>query len=336
MTGACDVYSLALVLYEAWTGSNPVRAQSPAATARRVGRPLPSLRSRRRDLPPELCEVVDAALDPDPSTARRPRELRQVLREVEPELSDGGRPGGARDARALRHHRRARRAPACAPCCTAPARRADARGAAGARAAGSALGPRLLAGAGAGALVLVALESLGPTPPVLSRAGGARPRPWRWRSCRGWAGWRPRPACACGWPVPRPAGRAPPWSSRGAGGRAPAAAARGAAVVAAGAGAPCWGRSPWRRCSWRWPGSRPRRGAARAWRRRASVWLAVAEVVHRPRAAVRHRRGHRRPLGLGGLGAGRRPRRPVAAAVLAGARARRWSGRRSRCCWRCC
>ena len=66
MTGATDVYSLALTLYEAWTGANPVRADSPAATARRVGRSLPPLRSRRRDLPPELCEVIDAALDPDP------------------------------------------------------------------------------------------------------------------------------------------------------------------------------------------------------------------------------------------------------------------------------
>src|SRR5918992_6400348 len=42
-TAASDVYSLALTLYEAWTGSNPVRAGGPAATARRLGRPLPSL-----------------------------------------------------------------------------------------------------------------------------------------------------------------------------------------------------------------------------------------------------------------------------------------------------
>jgi eukaryotic-like serine/threonine-protein kinase len=36
-TPASDVYSLALTLYEAWTGSNPVRAGGPAATARRLG-----------------------------------------------------------------------------------------------------------------------------------------------------------------------------------------------------------------------------------------------------------------------------------------------------------
>ena len=35
--GAADLYSLALVLYEALTGVNPVRGRTPAATARRIG-----------------------------------------------------------------------------------------------------------------------------------------------------------------------------------------------------------------------------------------------------------------------------------------------------------
>lgn len=90
VTAACDVYSLALTLYEAWTGTNPVRAQGPAATARRVGLALPPLRSLRRDLPPELGEVVDAALDPDPAYRPSPAELRAVLSEVEDGLSDEG------------------------------------------------------------------------------------------------------------------------------------------------------------------------------------------------------------------------------------------------------
>ena len=46
-----DLYALALVLYEALAGANPVRGPSPAATARLVGTVLPALRSRRRDLP---------------------------------------------------------------------------------------------------------------------------------------------------------------------------------------------------------------------------------------------------------------------------------------------
>ena len=79
VTAACDVYSLALTLYEAWTGTNPVRARGAAATARRLGMALPPLRSIRDDLPADLAEVVDAALDPDPHYRPAPAELREVL-----------------------------------------------------------------------------------------------------------------------------------------------------------------------------------------------------------------------------------------------------------------
>src|SRR3954469_15962503 len=61
-----DLYSLALVLYEALAGHNPVRAGSPAATARRVGTGLPPLRKARRDLPAALCLALDRPLAPDP------------------------------------------------------------------------------------------------------------------------------------------------------------------------------------------------------------------------------------------------------------------------------
>jgi len=85
-----DVYSLALTLYEAWAGFNPVRGASPAATARQVGAPLPPLRRQRRDLPAALCEVVDAALDPDPGYRPSLGELREVLADAEGELTDEG------------------------------------------------------------------------------------------------------------------------------------------------------------------------------------------------------------------------------------------------------
>jgi hypothetical protein len=85
-----DVYALALTLYEAWAGFNPVRGESPAATARQVGAQLPPLRRQRRDLPAALCEVIDAALDPDPQYRPPLSELRELLDESDGELSEAG------------------------------------------------------------------------------------------------------------------------------------------------------------------------------------------------------------------------------------------------------
>jgi len=74
-----DVYSLALVLYEAFSGENPVRAETPAATARRIGRPIPSLAVRRPDLPRELCEGIDWALLADPAERATLADLSDCL-----------------------------------------------------------------------------------------------------------------------------------------------------------------------------------------------------------------------------------------------------------------
>ncbi|MFL5894854.1 MAG: protein kinase domain-containing protein [Thermoleophilaceae bacterium] len=90
VTWEADVYALALSLYEAWTGVNPVRRRGPAATARQVGKRLPSLGRMRRDLPPELCRAIDQALDPRPERRPQPEELALVFREVAGELSDAG------------------------------------------------------------------------------------------------------------------------------------------------------------------------------------------------------------------------------------------------------
>src|SRR4029077_5982055 len=78
-TPQTDLYSLALVLYEALSGVNPVRGANPADTARRIGGQLPPLRRYRRDLPRDLSEALDTALAPDPQQRGTLPALRQPL-----------------------------------------------------------------------------------------------------------------------------------------------------------------------------------------------------------------------------------------------------------------
>jgi hypothetical protein len=63
---AADLYALALVVYEALTGVNPVRAGSASRRPSRLGTYLPPLRRQRRDLPRELGAGLDRALRPRP------------------------------------------------------------------------------------------------------------------------------------------------------------------------------------------------------------------------------------------------------------------------------
>ncbi len=83
---SADVYSLALVIYEGVTGVNPVRGPTPAATARRIGRPLPALAARRPDLPRALTHAIDTALAVEPSRRGTVEDLRSAMEHA---LSDG-------------------------------------------------------------------------------------------------------------------------------------------------------------------------------------------------------------------------------------------------------
>jgi hypothetical protein len=178
VTPACDVYSLALTLYEAWTGTNPVKAAGPAATARRLGRPLPPLAGLRRDLPLELCDAIDDALEIDPALRPAPARLRAELRAIESELADEGglvepetlrRVGLATTAqrRSLFGRRPAEPAPmplpgGDAPSWGAPEERPRLR-----------VRDRILAGLAAGGLVLACILGLGPDPSFSPLAAAA-------------------------------------------------------------------------------------------------------------------------------------------------------------------
>jgi hypothetical protein len=76
---AADLYSLALVLYEALTGVNPLRAGAGVQRARRLGAYLPPVRRYRRDLPRELGRAIDLALRPRPKERGSVAELREAL-----------------------------------------------------------------------------------------------------------------------------------------------------------------------------------------------------------------------------------------------------------------
>ena len=89
-----DLYSLALVLYEALSGANPVRGATPAETVRRIGRPLPSLARARRGLPRELVRAIDRALLCSPAVRGTLAELRVAL-EDELDGADDAQPGDA-------------------------------------------------------------------------------------------------------------------------------------------------------------------------------------------------------------------------------------------------
>jgi serine/threonine-protein kinase len=74
-----DVYSLALMLYECWSGEHPTRRATPAATARAIGGRQRPLRRLRPDLPPELTAAVDACLQTRPDRRPALEELGEAI-----------------------------------------------------------------------------------------------------------------------------------------------------------------------------------------------------------------------------------------------------------------
>jgi eukaryotic-like serine/threonine-protein kinase len=85
---AADLYSLALVLYEALSGVNPVRGATPAETVRRIGRPVRPLARVRRNVPHDLARTIDRALVRSPGARGSLAQLREALEQA---LEDGPR-----------------------------------------------------------------------------------------------------------------------------------------------------------------------------------------------------------------------------------------------------
>jgi hypothetical protein len=83
-----DLYSLAIVVYEALTGVNPVRATTAFQRARKLGAHLPPLRRQRRDLPGDLARAIDRALRPRPRERGTVADLRTALRGARPVVGD--------------------------------------------------------------------------------------------------------------------------------------------------------------------------------------------------------------------------------------------------------
>jgi eukaryotic-like serine/threonine-protein kinase len=83
-----DLYALALVLYEALAGKNPVRASSPGATARRIGSFLPPLGRARPGLPAELATAIDRAIRPRPEERGDLDDLFEALADALPHVTD--------------------------------------------------------------------------------------------------------------------------------------------------------------------------------------------------------------------------------------------------------
>ena len=131
-----DAYSLALVLYEALCGFNPVRGATPAETARRIGRPIRPLARARRDLPRELTQAIDLCLHRSPAARGTLEELddalEQALGEVPPPTGANIVPRLRRDRRPVELTRRQAQPPQRARVAAAPAVTTAAEDAAGA------------------------------------------------------------------------------------------------------------------------------------------------------------------------------------------------------------
>jgi eukaryotic-like serine/threonine-protein kinase len=91
-TGAADIWSVGVLLWEALAGRHPFSAVSPLETAKRIAAGAPPLARLRPDLPRKLTSAVDRMLSVSPSQRPGAKEAALRLRAAWSELSDRPRP----------------------------------------------------------------------------------------------------------------------------------------------------------------------------------------------------------------------------------------------------
>ncbi|MBI5870894.1 MAG: serine/threonine protein kinase [Actinobacteria bacterium] len=88
---ATDVYSTALTLYECLSGSHPFRGGTAAEIVGRIQAGAPPLSQARPDLPHDLTDLLDEAMEPDPRLRIGLKSFVVGLEEILPELSPDDR-----------------------------------------------------------------------------------------------------------------------------------------------------------------------------------------------------------------------------------------------------
>lgn len=86
---AADVYSLAVLAFEALTGSKPYRTEAPAELLEEAGAGVPpDLREVWPEAPPRLARALIQGMDPDPD--RRQRSAGSLVRELDAAVAGPG------------------------------------------------------------------------------------------------------------------------------------------------------------------------------------------------------------------------------------------------------
>lgn len=104
--GGTDVYSAALTLYECLAGANPLRGETAGETVGRIQAGAPPLSEARPDLPRELSDLLEDAMEPDSGLRIGARSFAAGLEQLLPAFSAGDQPTAVLKRSELHHPER--------------------------------------------------------------------------------------------------------------------------------------------------------------------------------------------------------------------------------------